>query len=76
VGRPVKAAVDREKCIGAGNCVEVAPGVFRLDEEKKAVVFDAALADADRDTLVEAADVCPTLAITLWDDEDTQIYPV
>ncbi len=70
----MRAEVDREKCIGAGNCVEVAPTVFQLDDEKKAVVADPN--SVDEDTLVEAADVCPTLAITLFNDAGDQIYPV
>ena len=28
----MKVRVEREKCIGAGNCVAVAPDVFDLDE--------------------------------------------
>jgi ferredoxin len=69
----MRIEVDREKCIGAGNCVEIAPTVFQLDDEKKAVVLDAD--SVDRDTLIEAADVCPTLAITIWDENGEQIYP-
>ena len=34
----MKVRVDRDSCIGVGNCVAYAPTVFKLDEENKAVV--------------------------------------
>ncbi len=32
----MKVRVDRDLCIGVGNCVALAPTVFKLDEENKA----------------------------------------
>ncbi len=32
----MKVRVDRNLCIGVGNCVALAPTVFKLDEENKA----------------------------------------
>jgi ferredoxin len=65
--------VDREKCIGAGNCLAVAPTVFDLDEEYKAVVIDAS--SVDDDTLLDAAKSCPVKAIIVEDDAGHQLYP-
>lgn len=65
--------VDRELCIGAAPCVTVAPGVFQLDNENKAVVLDAH--GADDDTILLAAQSCPVLAISLYDEEGNRIYP-
>jgi len=56
-----------------GNCVVLAPTVFRLDEASKAVVTDPNSVDDGR--LLEAAESCPENAIILEDDEGRQIYP-
>jgi ferredoxin len=69
----MKVRVDRDLCIGVGNCVVFAPTVFALDEQKKAVVLDAA--SVDEFTLLEAAKSCPEAAIILEDDEGLQVFP-
>jgi len=69
----LKVKVDRDACIGVGNCVAFAPTVFQLDKENKAVVLDAS--SVDLDTLIEAAKSCPENAITIEDDEGNQLYP-
>lgn len=69
----MKVIVDRNLCIGAASCVAIAPNTFRLDDENKAVVVD--IKATDKDTLIAAAQSCPTLAITVIDDDGTQIYP-
>ncbi len=69
----MKVKVDRDACIGVGNCVAFAPTVFQLDKENKAVVLDAS--SVDLDTLIEAAKSCPENAIIIEDDEGNQIYP-
>ncbi len=69
----VRVRVDRDLCIGVGNCVAYAPTVFELDEENKAVVLDPA--SVDDDTLLEAAKSCPESAILVEDNEGNQLYP-
>ena len=69
----MKVRVDRELCIGVGNCVAIAPTVFKLDEENRAVVLDPA--SVDDDTLLEAAESCPESAIIVEDDDGNQLYP-
>jgi ferredoxin len=71
--RHLKLRVDRDLCIGVGNCVALAPTVFRLDDENKAVVLDPSSVD-DR-TLWDAAESCPEQAIIVEDDEGRQLYP-
>jgi len=68
-----KIYVDRELCIGAASCIAIAPGVFRLDGENKAFVYDAK--GADDETILLAAQSCPTRAIILYDESGNQIYP-
>lgn len=66
-----KIVVDRELCIAAAPCIAVAPLTFKLDKESKAVVIDA---DAvDDETLLMAAQSCPTKAILLFDKNGKQI---
>lgn len=68
-----KIIVDRHLCIGAASCIAVAPGVFDLDGENKAVVYNDK--GADDETILLAAQSCPTRAILLFDEEGNQIYP-
>ena len=59
----VRVIVDRDRCIGSGNCVYWAPATFELDDEGLSVPADPA---ADTlEALRVAADGCPTRAITL-----------
>ena len=69
----MKVRVDRNLCIGVGNCVAFAPTVFKLDDEKKAVALDPA--SVGEKTLMEAAESCPVQAIIIDDDEGNQIFP-
>ena len=55
--------IDREKCIGSGNCVFNAGDVFEQDEDGVAVVRDKDAASAD--TVEFAALSCPVNAITV-----------
>jgi len=65
--------VDRDLCIGVGNCVAYAPTVFELDHENKAVVLDPS--SVDDNILLEAAKSCTENAIIVEDDEGRQLYP-
>ena len=69
----MKVKVDRELCGGVSNCVAIAPTVFKLDDQNKAVVLDPS--SVDEDTLMEAAKNCPEDAIILEEDEGNQLYP-
>ena len=69
----MKIIVDRDLCIGVGNCVAFTPTVFALDKENKAVVL--ASSSVDDDTLLEAAESCPENAIIVEDDQGVQLYP-
>ena len=69
----MKVRVDRNLCRGLGNCVVLAPTVFRLDEANKALVTDPNSVDEGR--LFEAAESCSENAIILGDDGGRQLYP-
>ena len=71
--RIAKIVIDRDACIGAGPCVTVAPGVFRLDDEEKAALVDPG--GADDGTILLAAEACPVDAILLYDEDGRRIHP-
>jgi ferredoxin len=56
--------VERSVCIGAGQCVAIAPEAFELDEEYLSRPLPAAEA-VDEALLRGAAEACPSGAITL-----------
>jgi len=59
----IEIAVDREKCMGSGNCAYWAPQVFDLDDDGLAIVVGDPSGGEDRVQL--AARNCPTEAITV-----------
>lgn len=69
----MRIEIKRDICIGAATCSAIAPDVFDLDEEMKAIVKNPA--GADDVTIMEAAQSCPTLAIYIYDDAGTQVFP-
>ncbi len=69
----MKVRVDRDICTGVGNCEVVAPTVFKLDKQNKAVVLDST--SVSDDVLMEAAKSCPVDAIIVEDDDGNQVYP-
>jgi len=69
----LKVRVDRDLCIGIGNCVAFAPSVFALDADNKAVVLDPS--SVDEFTVLESAKSCPEQAIIIEDNEGQQLYP-
>ena len=62
----VEIRIDREKCMGSGNCSFWAPSTFDLDDEGIAIVVDA---EGDPDEkIILAAQGCPTQSISVWRD--------
>lgn len=59
----MKVKVDKEKCLGCGACVAIAPKSFRLDKEGKSEPIDP---PGDAKEIVEnALESCPVAAITI-----------
>jgi ferredoxin len=61
--------IDRDTCMGSGNCVFTAPGVFELDDDSIARVVDPGA--SSEEAVVTAARQCPTHAITVRRDGET-----
>ena len=58
--------IDRELCMGSGNCSFWAQATFDLDDEGVAIVIDPQ-GDPD-DKIIAAGQGCPTHAITIVQD--------
>lgn len=67
----VRVQIKRDRCIGAENCIQLAPTAFkwRDDELGKVDLLDPA--SVEEDLLREAAASCPTLAIIVLDESET-----
>jgi ferredoxin len=62
--------VNPSECSAHGDCVEVAPQVFRLDE------IAVVIGNGPEDLLFEAAEACPAVAISIVDDATGEaVYP-
>ena len=62
----VEITIDREMCQGARQCSYVAPAVFDHEDDGTAVVVDPSGAPVD--DVLQAAEMCPNLAISLTVD--------
>ena len=69
----LRIRIDRDLCVGFGDCIDVAPEAFVLDGDGLAVFLHAETVDRER--LLRACDECPVDAITVWDERDVQVVP-
>lgn len=68
--RKLRARVDEDACAGHGDCVEIAPSVFDLDEVARVI------GAGPPELILEAAEACPSVAISVIDeDSGEQVYP-
>jgi ferredoxin len=62
--------IDEGACAAHGDCVDIAPQVFALDDVVRVV------GDGPDDLLLAAAEGCPSVAIHLLDAETSEpVYP-
>lgn len=84
----IRVKVDEDLCIGAASCVTIAPETFQLNEENKAFVYDHGqqpqgptyerwleVTEDEKENILLAAQSCPTLAVIIFDEEGTQLFP-
>ncbi len=69
--RVLNVTVDHAVCIGNGQCVLLAPDVFRHDENRQSEVVDPA--GAPEELVLKAARYCPTGAIRVADAETGKV---
>jgi ferredoxin len=74
VTRELRITVDHDVCMGNGQCVFLAPEVFRHNESRQSEVIDPA--GAPEETILQAAGYCPTGAISVADAESGErLFP-
>ncbi len=62
--------IDEDACAAHGDCVDVAPEVFALDDVAHVI------GSGPDDLLMAAAEACPSTAIRIIDaDSSAQVYP-
>lgn len=62
--------IDESSCIAQGDCVELVPDVFQLDD------FAKVIGTGPDDLILAAAKECPVEAITVVDSETgAQVFP-
>jgi ferredoxin len=62
----LEISIDRDKCMGSGNCIFWAPGVFDLDDDGIAIVLDTGAQPEEK--ILLAVSGCPTQAISATRD--------
>lgn len=69
----LRVVIDRDLCVGFGDCVDAAPGAFNLDADSIAVFVDGA-ERTDREVVLQACRSCPVDALTAFEGE-RQVAP-
>ena len=62
-----KIVIDRELCSTSGQCAYMQPDLFRLDDEGKPQPISVELTDEVLAAATEAAEICPSQAISIVD---------
>lgn len=66
----MRITADRSRCVGSGNCVRTAPGVFEQTDDGLVRLVGGTLSGEDVRDAAEAAPLCPAAAISLATEED------
>ena len=59
-------SLDKNKCIGCGACVAIAPNNFEFDDDGLSNVIDQEASEE----AIEASEVCPVMAIEILKDDN------
>lgn len=65
MAREIHITVDHDRCVGNGQCLVLAPEVFRHNDARQSEVVDPA--GAPEEDVLQAAGSCPTGAIAVVD---------
>lgn len=71
MARALSITVDHGLCVGAAQCVGLAPAVFQHNENRQSTVIDPA--GAPEELILKAATYCPTGAIEVTDAETGEV---
>jgi ferredoxin len=62
--------IDESSCIAQGDCMELVPDVFQVDDSARVV------GTGPNDLILAAGEACPVQAISIFDsDTSAQVYP-
>jgi ferredoxin len=65
-GQPPWLTVDPDRCVSAGQCVRIAPGLFdQSDEDGRVALLTGSPPDDHRPQATTAAALCPARAILI-----------
>lgn len=67
-----KAEVDGGRCMASGMCAGIAPDLFVLDDERARPLSEEV---PEEERVLDVADSCPALAITIVDGGATVVGP-
>lgn len=70
---PLTVKIDRLVCVGFGDCIDEAPGVFEFDDEGIATFRDGPAAPRER--IMEACRACPVDALEVLDEDGNRLHP-
>jgi len=66
--------IDKQSCLSSGHCVAAAPEAFGWDEDHLADARPEA-SSLSRERLTEIARGCPSLSITILDEDRNELAP-
>ena len=69
----LRVEIDRDLCVGFGDCVDVAPDAFELDDENVAVF--TCPESVDREQILAACRECPVDASAARDEGGAVVAP-
>ncbi|MFM9444356.1 ferredoxin [Streptomyces acidiscabies] len=61
----MRVTADRDRCVGAAQCVLAAPAVFDQDDEGLVAPLTVEPAEGDRPAVRQAVGLCPSSAIRI-----------
>lgn len=64
----MEISVDRDRCVGAGQCVLSAPDVFDQDDDGVVTALESRPGNDFADEVEQAERICPAQAITVRHD--------
>jgi ferredoxin len=67
--------IDRLLCVGFGDCIELAPELWEFDGDGIVAFRDPLPEAIDRDRLITSCGACPVDALSVHDEDGSQLAP-
>lgn len=59
----MKVKINKNKCLGCGLCLSIAPYIFEFGEDGKSKIKEGAHLEKNKELIIQAKENCPTQAI-------------